>query len=168
MIDFQINDKGDLVIEEAMPTSIFKLDFRISENSDFKLMFHIGEQRDFVSDAQFKISFDIGKEEKRSKIETVQDEEMKIQKIRMALMTERGELSSFARFGSRLFLFKNDNLFSDETMRRIEDSVKESIAHISKDAVVKAKPEIGTGNFYAQTVGVYIYENSRLIYRFRL
>ena len=168
MTDFLINEKGDLVILKEEAPSRFKLGFRLSENVDFRLLFHIGEQRDFKEDAQMKLSFSMGRKDERSRFSTVEDKDTKAQMIKMALMTEQGEIKALERYGSKIYLYKNENMFSSEVMRKIESSVKEAIGHISPEAVVKAKPEIGSGNFYAQTIGVYIYESDRLILRFRI
>lgn len=167
-MDFMITKKGDLVFDSPQKPSGFHLSFRLSEHEDFRLLFHIGPQKDFVSSSPFKMMFSIAEKGERMKVSTVSGDKMREQQIRLALTTERGELASRKDVGSRLYLFKHEDMFLDENLRKIESSVKEAIRGLSNDIDVRAVPEKGTGSFYAQTVGVYIYEKGTLIFKFQL
>ena len=119
------------------------------------------------SQGQLKINFTTKqKTGVTHKASLVNDTEQKLQQIRIALTTERGELPNRRDIGSRLSLAKHQNIHDPENLQNIEQYVLEAISGILTSPVVRAKPEKGTGNFYCQNVGIYIYESDILIFKF--
>lgn len=167
MIDFEISPEGDLLFEKFEPPQGFKLGFRIAESPGLTIKFHVSDQKDLEGAGHFKLSFLTKQKTGLShKASLVNDNEQKLQRIRIALTTERGELPSREWIGSRLSLTRHEDLYDDSNLRRIEEYVGEAIQGILSSPEVIAKPERGVGHFYCQTVGVYIYENDILIFKF--
>ena len=167
MIDFAITPQGDLIFEEFEEPKSFKLSFRITENKGLNVKFHVLDQKPKQQKSDFNLSF-ITKQKTgvTHKAALVNDIEQKLQRIRIALTTERGELPSRQSIGSKLSLARHENINDPSNLRRIENYVSEAVAGILTSPEVIAKPEKGTGNFYCQTVGIYIYENGLLIFKF--
>ncbi|MED1125345.1 hypothetical protein [Bacillus atrophaeus] len=169
MIDFAITPSGDLIFDEFDEPKGFKLGFRIADNKGLNIKFHVLDHKVSVEKAPLKIDFSTKQKTGVShKAALVNDNDQKLQRIRIALMTERGELPSRETVGSRLSLTRHDNLFDPANLSRIQQFVMESISGILSSPEVIAKPELGVGNFYSQTVGVYIYEEGLLIFKFHV
>lgn len=167
MIDFAISPSGDLIFEEAEEAKRFKLSFRLAKSRGLNVKFSTEKQKRFASDAPLKITFNTGEIFKRHhRAKLVLEQEHKLQMLKIALQTERGELEARSNIGSRLSVVKHGNLYDENNLRQIEEYVKEAISGILSSPEVVAKPEKGVGNFYSQTVGVYIYEKGILIFKF--
>lgn len=169
MIDFAITPNGDLILEEQHQPEGLKISFRIAERKGLNIKFHIAEQKPFKpkDESAFKLSFMVEQKTKTAhKAKLVKDIEMKIQRIRIALMTERGELPERENVGSRLHLIRHENLYDRENLKIIEELVAEAIADILPEARIIAKPERGRGVFYAQNINIYIYNQGTLIFKF--
>jgi hypothetical protein len=167
MIDFAITPNGDLVFDEFEEPKGFKLGFRIAQSKGLNIKFHMLEQNNQQEQGALKLSFTTKQKTGAThKAALVSDTEQTLQQIRIALSTERGELPSRETIGSRLSLTKHENINDPANMRRIERYVLEAISGILSSPEVIAKPERGVGNFYSQTVGIYIYEKGILIFKF--
>ena len=168
-MDFAITPRGDLILEEYNEPKSFKLSFRLTEKRGLLVKLFISQQPSIQNDAQFKISF-IHKEKTgiTHTASLVNDIDMKLQEIRIALTTEREELPKRPNIGSQLHLIKHDNLYDPATLHLVEQAVKESLRTILPDARVLAKPERGIGNFYCQNISIYIYHQNNLIFKFYL
>ena len=170
MIDFSITETGDLYLEPfEQKTQVFRLSFRLSNESSFRLSFHTGWQEEKKSDAQFRLSFKTkAKKDNTVLARAVTGIEEKVQRIRLALMTELGELEARPNIGSKLSLFKHENRYDKDVLDRIQSYVQDALVDILPDIQVVAKPERGKGYLYAQNVNLYIYNQGKLIFTFSI
>jgi hypothetical protein len=169
MIDFAITPSGDLIFGEFEEPKGFKLDFRVAESKGLNIKFHMLEQKAPPKEGPFKVSFTTKQRTGVThKATLVSKTEQKIQRIRIALSTERGELPSREYVGSRISLVRHGILHEPTNLRKIEEFVLEAIAGVLVSPEVIAKPVRGIGNFYCQTVGIYIYERNILVFKFQI
>lgn len=168
-MDFAITPEGDLVFEKAKEPSRFKLDFRLVRNNGLQVKFHAKNQPTIKPQAQFKLNF-LYKRDSTTyyKTSVVEGIEEKLQQIRVALTTERGELSKREKIGSRLSTVRHQNIHNNENLRLAEEYTREALADILPDAEIIVKPELGEGNFYCQNISIYIYEKGVLIFKFHI
>ncbi|PTY92874.1 hypothetical protein [Heyndrickxia sporothermodurans] len=167
MIDFAISPQGDLIFEEFEEPKSFKIDFRITESKGLNIKFHVLDPNVKQEQSGFKVSFATKQKTGLThKASLVSETDQKLQQIRIALTTERGELPTRQSIGSRLSLARHQDINDSANLRLIEQYVLEAISGILTSPEVMAKPEKGVGNFYCQTVGIFIYEKGILIFKF--
>lgn len=166
MIDFAINDRGDIMFEPPEKTDKLKISFRVSDSTGLMVSFITVSHNDTIN-SQLKIGF-MQKhiDNEKSKASLVNNSNQKLQAIRLALQTEYGQLKYLNEFGSKLYSIKHEDLYSKSNMKLIEAEVLKSVSKIVPGAVVIAKAEKGIGNFSSHNVGVYIYHNELLIFKF--
>lgn len=167
MIDFKINERGDLVFEEAENFDKLRISFNVGEHPAMRLYFQTEDRKSPSFNDGFKIEFMVNDSLKGyCKVDMAEGIAQKTQEIRMRLMTEREELPKRKNFGSEYSKIRHERLYESSTITRVENATKEALADILPDARVIVKPELGIGNFYCQNMGVYIYSNGFLIFKF--
>ena len=168
-MDVMINQSGDLVMESLPKAERFKLSFRLSQSPGLAVSFHMIDREPPQVSAPLVLSFKHTHElDHGERAATVSGRDETVQRIRIALLTERGSLPSMDDFGSMLSVSRHKELLNEGNLVKIEEYVREAIRNVIVPSSVIVRPEKGTGNFYAQTVGIYIYENEILLFNFQL
>lgn len=173
IIDFLINNQGDLIFDKYRSLSKFKIFFRQSKYPIFRIKFL--QETDYIHSANsnnFKIRFkttDLLSNENiiNSVIHNI--EELK-QRIMILLRTEYQELGNNL-IGSKLYTYKHQDILSESVQNNIIDTVtKEINSIVDSNTVVKVtvSPKKIDGPFYCQNLNIYIYLNEQLIYSFNL
>lgn len=170
MIDFALNNKGDLILEEQQVLPGFKLNFRVSKYPVFAVKFFQNPQQDVVHGNNFNISFNVKahNEEIKHKALLVEDIKEAAQQVIIRLRTELTELPERLTVGSKLRTVKHERLNSPLNLGRIETITVEAISGIVPNLEVVAKAEHGLGSFYCQNVNIYIYSNGILFHKFSI
>ena len=177
MIDFKINDIGDIVINEQEKIPTLNLTFsRTKKYNNLKINFKT-KTRHYWNKAQsgLKINFEIRniEEEKTSKVQTVNAKEEYSQSIAIRLKTELNELQNFFYdFGSELNKMRHKDLNAPENIERIKDYVEYAIRDIVRDTPVKVlveKSDEDDGNFKLETLKIIISDmDDQIIYTYTI
>ena len=168
MIDFKLNDKGDLIIGRPEEYERFKIKFVTGEFPKLRIVFKGEAEEKIAPESIFCIRFytDENEREHAKIIETVKENEEKAQSIAIRLKTELNELNSFYYdFGSELVDFRHLDLLNDTYWSKIEEKVKTAIQDIipyDESAVVISRV-YNNGNFKIETLCISILENGKRI-----
>ena len=117
----------------------------------------------------FYLSFRISTSE-RIKYRTLplNEVERKIQAIKIALRTEKGELARRDEVGSDIYKIMHKKLLDNKTLELLKLAIKEAIVDIVPEAEIIVVPERSQDFFYCQSVGVYIYQNEILLFKYEI
>ncbi|MGG2085303.1 hypothetical protein [Lysinibacillus pakistanensis] len=166
-MDFKVSNSGDLVLEEKTRSRQFELTYRISEVPGLEVSLHVLNEKVLKENKGLKLTFDVMKNSDLSQnAKVIRDVEEKIQLIKIALMTELGELVNKPGLGSLLKLYKHKDIHSISNLNKIKVTVINVIQRILENPTVKAVPQNGAGNLYFHNVSIYIYENKVQIFKF--
>ena len=170
MIDFKINNKGDLVLADNKIFPRMRLDFFASQFPAIRVSFLQGNEETGKKPAgtQCMIRFNTRSQEfTNGKVTRVvlSDEEIK-QRIMIALRTEYGDIITKPEFGSNVFRVKHLDINSPQVQRQLEDAIMDEIKDILEEPSVLVKPEYYEGNFFCQNINAYIFDNEKLVYKF--
>ncbi|MEK5433959.1 hypothetical protein MKY88_24465 [Lysinibacillus sp. FSL R7-0073] len=166
-MDFKVSNSGDLVLEKKTRSRQLELTYRISEVPGLDISFHVLNGKVPIANKGLKLSFDVMKDSDLSKnAKVIRDVEEKIQLIRIALITELGELVNKPGLGSLLKLYKHKDIHSISNLNNIKETVMNVVQSILENPKVKAVPQNGAGNLYFHNVSIYIYENKVQIFKF--
>lgn len=169
MFDLALTETGDLVFEKA--TNVKKplrISFAVSNAKAFKIGFNIADSSPLVGGPNsMKISFDVGGGRQHARAMLLDDADARIQAIRIRIQTTVGEIAGRTLIGSRLEKIKHNALYTASTASQTIAMVKEAIADIMPDAVVKVKPDVTmTTKGYTQRMAIFIYEEDILIFKY--
>lgn len=177
MIDFAINDIGDLSLQDQPEYDRFKMDFSTSDKYpkmkiDFDARTPLMEHKkalkiDFVTGERFRRA-------KRRRFSTVKDKAEQAQSIAIRLKTELGELQDFfSDFGSELNRIRHTDIKLTETKKNlIIDYVERAISDIFSTTEVNINVERvdgDSGNFRLETLKITISTNDgEIIYTYSI
>ena len=178
MIDFSINNQGDLYLANFDNLSKFKFRvlFHVSKYPVFKLSFLQGKENNLeYSNSAFTLKFRTSNQiinKDLTNKAVISDEEIR-QRIKILLRTEKDELLNKEGFGSQVYLYKHEDLLADSTIQGIQDTIEDELKNIldlsgDNKLEVKAIPKKANGAFYCQNINVYIIYNDELLYEFTL
>lgn len=165
MIDFKLDDKGDLVIDSPEEYNRFKINFVTGEFPKFRIVFKGEAEEKIAPESVFCMRFytDENEREHAKILETVKEDEEKAQSIVIRLKTELNELNSFYYdFGSELVDFRHLDLLNDTYWSKIEEKVKTAIQDIIPydESLVTINRVYEDGNFKIETLCITIEGNS--------
>ena len=168
MIDFKLDDKGDLVIGHPEEFDRFRINFVTGEFPKLRIVFKGEAEETIAPDSVFCIRFytDENEREHAKIIETVKENEEKAQSIAIRLKTELGELNSFYYdFGSELVDLRHLDLLNDTYWSKLEEKVKTAIQDIIPydESSITIDRIYEDGNFKAETLSINIKENGNNI-----
>lgn len=169
-IDFKLNDTGDLLFMEK-PDSLQpqKISFNLSKTKTQKITFNIydAEEISHNSNRYLKVQFFINKSKPKIIAVTCNDKDEKIQLISLKLKTCLGDLPQRIDFGSKLSLYKHENINS-KSLKSLETYLK-SILDNDIDALsIQVNPIIDYENGYKQTVQIDIFSNEELLLNYKI
>ena len=133
MIDFKLDDKGDLIIGSPKEYDRFRINFVTGEFPKLRIVFKGEAEEKIAPESVFCMRFytDENEREHAKILETVKEDEEKAQSIAIRLKTELDELNSFYYdFGSELVDFRHLDLLNDTYWSKIEEKVKTAIQDI--------------------------------------
>ena len=168
MIDFKLNDKGDLVISCPEEYDRFRINFVTGVFPKLRTVFKGESEEKIAPESIFCMRFytDENEREHAKIIVNVKEDEEKAQSIAIRLKTELGELNSFYYgFGSELVDLRHKDLLNDAYWSKIEEKVKTAIQDIipyDESAVVISRV-YKNGNFKIETLCISILENGKRI-----
>lgn len=154
MIDFRLDERGDIILSSPEEYDTFRIDFAIKEYPLMLITFNTDDEADESkkSDNILEIQFFTDETElvHGKKLETVKEDEEKAQSIAIRLKTELGELDGlYYNFGSELAYFRHLDLLNDTYWSKIEEKVKVAISDVGPyaEASVTISRIEGEGGF---------------------
>ena len=169
MIDFQIDERGDLVPERSKRKSSFEIEWIESEQEGLVIDFFVLSEKEDTADTGLHIDFYLSNQsDLTSHAKVIKSVEAKVQKIRLALSTELGDVRRRPRMGTLLYLQKHEDIHSESNLQKIKNIIQQEIKNELVEPSVVVKPEKGTGNLYFHNVSVRIYEKGSLVFKFLL
>ena len=168
MIDFKLNDKGDLIIGRPEEYERFRINFVTDEFPKLRIVFKGEAEAKIALDSIFCMRFytDENEREHAKVIETVKEDEEKAQSIAIRLKTELGELNSFYYdFGSELVDLRHLDLLNDTYWSKLAEKVKVAIQDIIPydESSVTISRAYKDENFQIETLCISISENGQTI-----
>lgn len=177
MIDFAINNLGDIELGQQDDIKRFKMNFSTSDNlPKMRIKFNAQTCRRKAKKGALKINF-YTENNSRSygkKIKTVTDKQETSQSIAIRLKTELGELQDFfSDFGSELNKLRHQDIqLTDSKKNIIISYVENAISDIFQGTQVNVNVErLGTdnGNFKLETLKITIStSDGKIIYTYTI
>ena len=135
MIDFRLDERGDIILSSPEEYDTFRIDFAIKDYPLMLITFTTNDEAGeaIKADNILEIQFYTDETEiaHGKKLETVIEDEEKAQSIAIRLKTELGELDDlYYNFGSELAYYRHLDLLNDTYWSKIEEKVKEAISDI--------------------------------------
>ena len=167
MIDFRLDERGDIILSSPEEYDTFRIDFAIKDYPLMLITFTTNGEADESKNADniFKIQFYTDEIEiaHGKKLETVIEDEEKAQSIAIRLKTELGELDDlYYNFGSELAYYRHLDLLNDTYWSKIEEKVKEAISNVvpyTESSVIVSRVE-GKGSYKNTTLCISIEVNN--------
>lgn len=169
-IDFKLNDTGDLLFMEKSDTLQHqKISFNLSKTKSQKITFNIYDSKEVFhnSNQYLKAQFIINKNKPKVIALTCNDKEEKIQLITLKLKTCLGDLPQRKDFGSKLSLYKHENINS-KLLESLEIYLKSILDNDIAALSIQATPIIDYENGYKQTVQIDIFSNDELLLNYKI
>ena len=135
MIDFRLDERGDIILSSPEEYDTFRIDFAIKDYPLMLITFTTNDEavEAIKADNILEIQFYTDETEiaHGKKLETVIEDEEKAQSIAIRLKTELGELDGlYYNFGSELACFRHKDLLNTAYWSKIEEKVKTVISDI--------------------------------------
>ena len=167
MIDFRLDERGDIILSSPEEYDTFRIDFAIKDYPLMLITFTTNDEADeaIKADNILEIQFFTDETEiaHSKKLETIIEGEEKAQSIAIRLKTELGELDDlYYNFGSELVDLRHKDLLNDTYWSKIEEKVKTAIIDIvpyAESRVAISKVE-GEGSYKNTTLCISIEGNS--------
>ena len=161
MIDFKLNDIGDIEIGSSYNSPMLNLSFCINAQNVLKLSFDTVTQEDTnnINDA-LNLSFNtmLYATDELYKINDITEDEEFEQEIRIRLNTQLGEIKNRDTIGSLLYTELHSDLNTDKGIALIEEMAKNALSDIWDNVTVTAKVERNEDakSFYLQSITLYL------------
>lgn len=135
MIDFRLDERGDIILSSPEEYDTFRIDFAIKDYPLMLITFTTNGEADESKNADNILEIQFYTDEIEiahgKKLETVIEDEEKAQSIAIRLKTELGELDGlYYNFGSELVDLRHKDLLNSAYWSKIEEKVKEAISDI--------------------------------------
>ena len=166
MIDFKLDERGDIILSSPDEYAVFRIDFAIKEYPLLLITLNNDvEDEDTNKNNCLEIQFITDEVEPihGKKFDTVTDNEEKAQSIAIRLKTELGEMEGlYHNFGSELTCFRHLDLLNDTYWSKIEEKAKEAISDIVpyNESTVTISRVVGNGNFQNEILRILINGNN--------
>ena len=165
MIDFALNEVGDISLEEPKTIPPFKLDFTTGNLPKLRIKFHANTRRRPRPKNALKIDFMYEKPTKgeQKKIGVVSGDSEKAQSIAIRLKTELGELENFFyEFGSELEKIRHQDLLNKNNWAMVERYVTSSVSDIisADNILVNVSRSKSNGSFTYEKLDITIIDKN--------
>ena len=171
MIDFKINNKGDLILSKQEEFPRMKIQWMNASFPVFRVQFFQGEEFPQMKHKDgFKLTFHTSNAliNGKSKTNVVKGIEELKQRILVFLRTEYGEMLTKQDFGSQVSIMKHKTITDPSVLSTIEEIIKSELSDAVHDLNVEVAAASYEGPFYCQNVNVYIWQGKELLYEFNV
>lgn len=165
MIDFALNEVGDIFLEEPTKIAPFKLDFTTGKLPKLRIKFYANTRRRPRPKGALKINFMYEKPSKgdQKKVGVVSGNSEKAQSIVIRLKTELGELENFFyEFGSELEKIRHQDLLNKNNWTLVERYVTNAVSDIisADNILVNVSRSKSSGNFTYENLDITIIDKN--------
>ena len=170
IVDLLLSETGDLLFsEQSEESKPQKISFNISKTKAQKvsMSFLDVETVKHSSNNYLKVNFFINNNKPKMIANTNIDTDADILLIALKLKTALGELPERQDFGSKMAMFKHNNITA-VNLKTLEIYLKQLLKEDIAAVNVKATPIIDFDNGYKQTVKVEIYSDSNLLLDYKI
>lgn len=171
MIDFKINNSGDLVLRNNADYPKFKLNFSVSKHPAMCISFNTVNsiyEEDEIAPKSMEIRFETDTYSSNGvSNSSVNDIDQIKQLIMLRARTEYGDLANIP-FGSNMYLMKHLDIRSKEVHNNIQKIIYDIVKDLLDNPSVIVKVEKSNSYFYCQNINIYIYEDGELLFSFPL
>ena len=166
MIDFKLDERGDITLSSSEEYDTFRIDFAIKDYPLMLITFNTNDETDESKNADNILGIQFFTNEIEpvhgKKLETVIEDEEKAQSIAIRLKTELGELDDlYYNFGSELVDLRHKDLLNSSYWSKIEEKVNAAISDIvpyTESSVIVSRIE-GEGSYKNTTLSISIEGN---------
>ena len=135
MIDFRLDERGDIILSSSQEYDTFRIDFAIKDYPLMLITFNTNNEADKSKNEDNILEIQFFTDETETvhgkKLEAVIEDEEKAQSIAIRLKTELGELDElYYNFGSELVDLRHKDLLNGAYWSQIEQKVKTAISDI--------------------------------------
>ena len=167
MIDFKLDERGDIILSSPEEYDTFRIDFAIKDYPLMLITFSTKDEADESKNTDNILEIQFFTDEIEpvhgKKIETIIEDEEKAQSIAIRLKTELGELDDlYYNFGSELAYYRHLDLLNDTYWSKIEEKVKAAISDVvpySEASVIISRVG-GEGSYKNTTLCISIEVNN--------
>ena len=170
MIDFRLDERGDILLSSPEEYDTFRIDFAIKDYPLMLITFNTNDEADEAIKADNILEIQFYTDETETvhgkKLETVIEDKEKAQSMAIRLKTELGELDDlYYNFGSELAYYRHLDLLNDTYWSKIEEKIKTAISDVvpyNESSVTISRIE-GESNLKNETIHILITENENSI-----
>jgi hypothetical protein len=174
VIDFKLNDSGDIEFDTFCDYPKFQLKFTTGAYSSMQIRFSSDIVSRPIMSKGMHIQFyttDMNLQH-TIKANAIYDQEATIQAIKMWLDTELGEIADMDYYGSELIYQKHQDLISEDNLGTIQQIVSDIVSQFVTDTVTviaTAERNEDAKFFYGQNITVRLYaSDGSLFYKFTI
>lgn len=175
LVDFAVNNQGDILIEDRnLDYSTLHLAFNITDTSVQKISFNINDRILIKNDINriahnLKLSFYIDDSISNKGVSLLNDDDVKIQLLKLKLKDVLGELPALKEWGSSISEFKHKNINENNLIdlnNLLEKELNDNISNVK----VKSEAFIDMNDAYIQKIKIYILNpfNNELLFTYIL
>lgn len=177
MIDFKIDQLGDLTFSRQKKIDQLRINFNVAENPTLRIRFKARTRQKGWSNNKLRIRFNTNYEKFNENccVDVVRDDEELNQAIAIRIKTEYDELQNFfSEFGSEINRLRHSDLLDSKNHARIKEYVERAIASIilGRNVSVNVERVIDTDSsntMGVETLKITVFDDSgKLVYSFRL
>lgn len=169
-VDFAVNKTGDILFtENNINYKPLNIKFNISKTISQKISFNIEEDSEDIHNSKdyLKVSFLIEKDSNTVPNLIYKDKDALAQLISLQLKDVLGELPYRIDNGSKLCLFKHENI-TPEILNYMKIYLESFLKKYLQNPNVTITPIIDYSNGYKQTVEIFIKNNNDLILQYKV
>lgn len=173
MIDFKINNAGDLILDRNTKYTPFSISFYQSTYPGFTIDFVYNKNKSSAPKElsevilpTFELSFETTNAVEEIKTNSVFQEDEFRQRILLALRTEYGDLKNNKEFGSLIHTMYHERITDEAVLTNIENIVYDTVSKLIKNPRVIVERKQTEHFFFCQNVLISIYDSDVLVYSF--
>ncbi len=169
MFDFQLTQRGDILLISNETVSSFKLSFNISKYSGQKISFLTVMQDKPKPKHQQSVSFYFQEPPKRIMSDlNIRDDKEKMQAARIELKTELKNVYNYEA-GSEFYALNHTIYKNKNSLEPLQDAIKEIMDKYFPNCTIKLEFKAGDGFFWCQTIMASVYDsNNKFLDRFEV
>lgn len=167
-VDLAINSTGDLLFQEQNSNyKSLKVSFSLSNTKAQKISFNIEDSNKIISANALRVNFNIENKKPKDSAVIYKDNVAKAQLIALKLKTTLGDLPMRQDFGSKISMFRHQNI-NNKNLSNLETLVAKTLEGMIYNPKVIATPIIDMQNGYTQIVKLEVYSNNNLLLEYKM
>lgn len=170
LVDLALTETGDLLfMEKPDDLKPQKILFNLTQTNTQKIAINFNDVKKVKhnSNSYLSIEFFIDKSLSKMMAVMLTEKQEKAQLITMKLKACLGELPERLEFGSKLSLFRHENI-NDSTIKSLERYLESILDKDILSVKVQAIPHIDYNNGYKQVIKINVFSSDNLIVEYKV